>query len=77
MCQINAEDFKVLWKNCLEKWGISKEDKFWFEPNVKFWFYEENRTVIVCYYGPQQSDSPGYETGGRIHGLSVKLRFIW
>jgi hypothetical protein len=76
MCQTNAEDFNVLWMNFLAKWGNSEDDKIRIEPHVKFWLYEYNRTAIVCYYGPQYKDSPGYEAGGRIHGLFVKLRFI-
>jgi hypothetical protein len=53
MCQKNAQDFNVLWMNCLAKWRNSKDDKIRFEPHVKFWFYEDKRTAIVCYYGPQ------------------------
>jgi len=54
----------------------SKDDKIRFESHVKFWLYEDNMTATVCYYGPQHKDSPGYETGGRIYGLFVKLCFI-
>jgi len=76
MCQINAEESNVLWLDCLEKWGNPKVGKIRFEPHMEFLLYEENSTAIVCCYGPQYNDSPGYETGGRMHSLFVKLRFI-